>query len=109
MPLSVYHRVVPVLVGEMTMATFKSVRYTPGQQVELDFTSPGRGIVEKTTGRFITGLPQGTFGRVHAMWIEVWEEKRPAPVLPLRAEVAGGTIRGLLKVRLLNLEEYLAS
>ena len=91
------------------MVTSKNIRFTPGQQVELDFTSPGRGIVEKTTGRFVTGLPQGTFERVHGMWIEVWEEKRPAPTLPLRAEVVGNTIRGLLKVRLLNLEEYLAS
>ncbi len=91
------------------MATFKSVRYTPGQQVELDLTGPGRGIVEKTTGRLITGLPEGAYESVRGMWIEVWEEKRPAPTLPLRAEVVGNTIRGLLKVRLLNLEEYLAS
>ena len=91
------------------MVTSKNVQFTPGQQVELDFTSPGRGIVEKTTGRFVTGLPQGTFERVHGMWIEVWEEKRPAPTLPLRAEVIGNTCRGLMNIRLINLEEYLAS
>jgi hypothetical protein len=91
------------------MVTSKNVRFTSGQQVELTLTGPGRGIVEKTTGRLITGLPEGAYERVRGMWVEVWEEKRPAPVLPLRAEVVGNTCRGLLNIRLLNLEEYLAS
>ena len=94
------------------MVTSNNVRFTTGQQVELTLTGPGRGIVEKTTGRLITGLPpQGAaYERVRGLWLEVWEEKRPAPTLPLRAEVVvGNTFRGLLGVRLLNLEEYLAS
>ena len=91
------------------MVTSKNIRFTPGQQVELTLTGPGRGIVEKTTGRLITGLPEGAYEGVRGIWIEVWEEKRPAPVLPLRAEVVGNTCRGLLNVRLINLEEYLAS
>jgi hypothetical protein len=91
------------------MVTSKNIRFTSGQQVELTLTGPGRGIVEKTTGRLITGLPEGAYERVRGMWVEVWEEKRPAPVLPLRAEVVGNTCRGLLNIRLLNLEEYLAS
>lgn len=91
------------------MVTSNNVRFTTGQQVELTLTGPGRGIVEKTTGRLITGLPEGAYEGVRGMWIEVWEEKRPAPTLPLRAEVVGNTFRGLLGIRLLNLEEYLAS
>ena len=91
------------------MVTSKNVRFTQGQQVELDLTGPGRGIVEKTTGRLITGLPLGASESVNEMWMEVWEEKRPAPAIPLRAEVIGNTFRGLLGIRLLNLEEYLAS
>lgn len=93
------------------MVTSNNVRFAAGQQVELTLTGPGRGIVEKTTGRLITGLPpQGAaYERVRGLWLEVWEEKRPAPVLPLMAEVVGNTCRGLLNIRLLNLEEYLAS
>ena len=92
------------------MVTSKNVRFAVGQQVELTLTGPGRGIVEKTTGRLITGLPEGAYESVRGLWLEVWEEKRPAPTLPLRAEVVvGNTFRGLLGVRLLNLEEYLAS
>ena len=91
------------------MATFKNVRFAAGQQIELDLNGPGRGIVEKTTGRLITGLPEGAYESIRNMWIKVWEEKRPAPTLPLRAEVVESTFRGLLGVRLLNLEEYLAS
>ncbi len=93
------------------MVTSKNVRFAVGQQVELTLTGPGRGIEEKTTGRLITGLPpQGAvYERVRGLWLEVWEEKRPAPTLPLRAEVVENTFRGLLRIRLLNLEEYLAS
>ena len=92
------------------MVTSKNVRFAVGQQVELTLTGPGRGLVEKTTGRLITGLPEGAYEGVRDMWMEVWEEKRPAPTLPLRAEVVvGNTFRGLLGIRLLNLEEYLAS
>lgn len=91
------------------MVTSKNVRFAAGHHVELDLTGPGRGIVEKTTGRLITGLPEGAYEGVRGLWLEVWEEKRPAPTLPLRAEVLGNTCRGLLNIRLLNLEEYLAS
>lgn len=91
------------------MVTSKNVRFAVGQQVELTLTGPGRGIVEKTTGRLITGLPEGAYEGVRGMWMEVWAEKRPAPTIPLRAEVVGNTFRGLLGIRLLNLEEYLAS
>ena len=91
------------------MATFKNIRFVVGQQVELILTGPGRGLEEKTTGRLITGLQEGASERVRDMWMEVWEEKRPAPAIPLRAEVVGNTFRGLLGIRLLNLEEYLAS
>ena len=91
------------------MVTSKNVRFAVGQQVELILTGPGRGLEEKTTGRLITGLQEGAPERIRDMWMEVWEEKRPAPTLPLRAEVVGNTFRGLLGIRLLNLEEYLSS
>lgn len=92
------------------MVTSKNVRFAAGQQVELTLTGPRRGLEEKTTGRLVTGLPLEGSESVYEMLGEVWEGKRPAPTIPLLAEVVvGNTFRGLLKVRLLNLEEYLAS
>ena len=89
------------------MATFKNVRFTTGQEIELAATS--RGLVEKSTERPVTGLPKGASGLVHDLWMEVFDDRRKAPTLTIRAEVTEDTFRGGLVVRLLNLEEYLAS
>ena len=89
------------------MAILKNIRFTAGQAVLLAATS--NGLVQKGTGRPVVGVPRSAVETIHDMWMEVREEKRDAPILPLMAEVIQDTFRGGLEVRLLNLEEYLAS